>query len=1116
MLKTDDFISIFIKSNVVGFYVYQDNGIIVETNDCMAKILGFSKKEELLGHSIKEFLYENKDKIEEVINKRLNGDNLLLEYYNYTFKDKESALVYVDAISYTINFKGKYSGFVIVVNKTKEFLYLKLYKALYYINKLIVEEMDEVKLLNRACDILVNIIGYSIVGYGRIDEKNKKLNMLYSCANNEQAAKEFKSLTISIDTASIYGQGTVAQAYKENKVVAIHNIQNSSCMRVWKEFFCKYNIHSACSIPIEKDGKVKYILLIDDSYKEPFSDDCFVLLESIKENLSFALEKIDNLNQIEVLGRAIQVSHEWVLFTDQDGFITFCNDAVTRISSYNKKDLIGKKPNVFKSGIHDNDFYKKLWDSIKGGRIFSGRIINKRKDGSLYYLDKIIIPILLNNKIINFVDLSRDVTQLVKQQERLEFQLKVYDTIYRLLNMYIKQIDIDNLRLKLIKIISENLDIPLVVWFKRFNTKDEVNVNIYFKEKISISESVFKDFVNILLSNVTSSEEIVCLDNMFNSLNFYPLILTLEKNKHVFEGIILFLNSKNINFITYFDLLLKEVKSLLMHFEQKGRLRLIYDALEKSFDLVIVADKDLNITQIVGDVEDVLLFKEIDFQSKNISEISEIIDNEKLSKDIMSLTEKGGTLSTFINFFDKNGNKKLFYTTIVADPENKNHEKFIFLCNRLTNENKLLNEMDRLLNYDKVTGLVNRNHLKKIVSDYIKSIVGEDTFLGIVIVNPLSFADVNRVFGFNVGNIIINEIANRLKAVLRDNDIIAKLESDKFGIFLKELRDINDILLVINKIQKKLLEPFYVGGNFIRLYFTFGVVTYPKDGKSFEELMHRAQIALLDAKFKEDRVGFYNKDIEVGSRRRLEIKTLLEKALENKEIEVYYQPYVDRYKNIVGVESLLRWFKDGELIPTGDFIEYLESINLIIDVEYFVFENVIDCMGQLSLPMKFSVNVSKQTLTSPMTKSKLTDLLSRSKIDSSNLILEIVERIYFDNFEKILKKIESLKELGIEFSLDDFGTGYSSLSFIADLPVNYLKIDLEFVKKLPGNQKIINLVKSIIFMARQLNLKVIAEGVETEEQFKILRDFGCDYFQGFYFYKPMSKKDLLKIFYKTK
>ncbi|MGA1846600.1 EAL domain-containing protein [Deferribacter abyssi] len=1108
-MLVEDFIRILNNSNIIGYYIYQNNGIIVEANDCMAAILGFNKKSELLGKNIKDFLYENRSEMETIIRKRTQGEKLLKEYHKYTFIGKDGALVYTDAITYTVSYKNKFSGFALVVDKTKEFSYLKLYKFLSYINKLIIESSDEKEVLKKTCDILVDIIGYTVVGFGIIDRKTKNLNMLYSRSKNIEAAFDLIKLHINVETTSNSSQGTVFHAYKKNKIVTFNNVQNRKNMLTWKNFFKKYNIHSACSIPIKKDGKIKYILLIDDSYKDSFDDKHLSLMTRIKLDLEFLIQKVNRLKKIELLDKAIESSHEWFIITDNDGYITYCNDSVEQISGYNKSQLIGKKTNIFKSGLHDLSFYKNLWDTIKSGKIFSSRIINKREDGSFYHLEKIIVPIREHGDIVNFVDLSKDVTQLVYQEKKLEFQLKIYNTLYNMLSMYIELIDTKDFTKKLLKIISEKLDIPLVILFKQYKS-EKTDLSFYIKENSDLNESVINNLTNYILTQNLFNKEIICIKNL--DINYFSIILSLNKNDFLFEGLILIIPWEYENFTDFFELLLKEVKLLVNHLEQKNKLSIINNALKNSFDMVIITDPDFNILQIEENMREKSFIKNTKkLQGKHISEFSDIFEDSIVYKNLKTTIIKEGSLSKFVNFYDINGNIKKFYTTIVAHFENKIHKNFIFLCNQLSNETKLIDELDKFLNYDSTTGLINAKSFQKNVVDYLDSIFNKNTIFGIVIINHLNFGEINRAFGFNAGNLIISEIGERIKKVLRNYDIIAKLESDRFGILLKDLINENDIMIVINKIKNELLNPFHIKESTIQLNFTFGVVIYPKDGKNYDELIHRTHIALLDAKFKKDKIGFYSKTLEISSKKRLELKTHLKKALDNNEIRVFYQPYVDKDGNIVGAESLLRWFKDGELVPTGSFIEYLESINLIIDIEHFVFEEVINCTRKIPIPFKFAINISKQTLTNSSTITKLSSLLNNNDIRKSSLIFEIVERIYVDDFDEVVKVINSISKLGIDFSLDDFGTGFSSLTLLANLPLKSLKIDLMFVREIPHNDKILNLIKSIIFMAKQLNLKVIAEGVETSEQFKILKELGCDYFQGFYFYKPMCKEDLLSI-----
>ncbi len=271
-------------------------------------------------------------------------------------------------------------------------------------------------------------------------------------------------------------------------------------------------------------------------------------------------------------------------------------------------------------------------------------------------------------------------------------------------------------------------------------------------------------------------------------------------------------------------------------------------------------------------------------------------------------------------------------------------------------------------------------------------------------------------------------------------------------------------------------------------------------------------MALAEAKSRgENQIGFFRKDFETEATKVLSLREQLHSALENKEFVPYFQPYVGADERIAGAESLLRWKRYDTVVPPMEFIPYLEQTDLIKRVEIHVLENVITTIKDIKKKLPISVNMSKKSLINPNLFRIVMDRIEKHNLDPSLLKIEIVERSFIDNFARLNELIENFKSKGIGFSIDDFGTGYSSLSYLSKLNVESVKIDISFVREITKSKHTRNIVETIIFLSKKLNIKTIAEGVETKEQFEILKDMGCDYFQGYLFYKPLPKEEFKKV-----
>jgi diguanylate cyclase (GGDEF)-like protein len=386
----------------------------------------------------------------------------------------------------------------------------------------------------------------------------------------------------------------------------------------------------------------------------------------------------------------------------------------------------------------------------------------------------------------------------------------------------------------------------------------------------------------------------------------------------------------------------------------------------------------------------------------------------------------------------------------------------------------------------------------------------------VAIINPINFSQVNRAFGFEEGNQILKEIAERIKSALRDYDIVAKLESDRYGVLLKELKNEEDALIIMTKVLDSLLKPYNIGKHRINLSFDVGLSLIPKDGDNPEILIDRAQSALTDARAKgENTFGFFRKDLAIQAFNKLKLKNSLINAIENREFIVYYQPYFDKNRKIVGAEALLRWQKDNEIIPPMEFIPYLEETEMIVKVDSqvldIVLNNILNLKKRNINTPTISINVAPQSLIKKDFDKKLISAVSKTGVESNLINIEIIERAFLHNIDYVQELIKKLKQKGFGLSIDDFGTGYSSLSYLTRLTVDYIKIDMSFIRQMMEDVNTRSIVETIIYLSHKLNMQTIAEGVETQNQYDMLCNMGCDYFQGYLFSRPLPEKEFEKL-----
>jgi len=432
---------------------------------------------------------------------------------------------------------------------------------------------------------------------------------------------------------------------------------------------------------------------------------------------------------------------------------------------------------------------------------------------------------------------------------------------------------------------------------------------------------------------------------------------------------------------------------------------------------------------------------------------------------------------------------------------------------------------------DPVTGLFSYNVLISKLNEHVQKSLEEHnqkTLEAFLLVDVYRFTYINNIYGFKTGDNVLKFVGRTIKHMLKSTDVIGRVNADVFGIILTNLYDKNDIVEFIDKIKTVFRQPFGMDGNAITVSVQIGIALIPEHGLNIEEIYTSAEIALSEAKKgPEWNYVFFNDELKAKTMRFLHYKALLEKAFNEEEFVLYYQPYFYADDlSIAGFETLTRWrSKHHGVMPPIHFIPILEETGLILKLETFIIDQVCRDLKRIN-NTKFatnkmvstSINISPTSFKNEDVHKKVTKIVSWHKKGgkstecglSNQINIEITESSFLENPSKMIATLEQLKTSGFRISLDDFGTGYSSFSYLKDLPIDYLKIDISFVKQITTNDKLKSITKAIIDLAHNLEMKTIAEGVETKEQFELLRSFGCDIIQGFWLAKPMPIDELIE------
>ena len=548
---------------------------------------------------------------------------------------------------------------------------------------------------------------------------------------------------------------------------------------------------------------------------------------------------------------------------------------------------------------------------------------------------------------------------------------------------------------------------------------------------------------------------------------------------------------------------------------------MILVALNSGSDFVIISDKYFNILYVNESAYKIFGYSERELVGEHYSKIFKEGSGKKGSAvKFLGTILSGEILTDIFTYKTKDRGSIYCYTTFTPFEDSGDIEHYITVGKDITNEIKAEETIEQLIYFDSLTGLPNKKMLKEKIDEFIKDAgySGAPSHCALAIINPVNFSFINHTFGFETGNKIIVEMSNRIKTVIKSYDILARWEADKFAIFLKKLKLDEDALHIINRILSILNEPhILLDGKKINISFNAGISLYPKDAQKSQDIFDKAESALLNSKLKgENTVGFFKKEFTEYARKKVELRNGLNEAMAKNEFVLHYQPYFDIKTGLIkGAEALLRWQRDGRLTPPMEFIPFLEQSGMITKVENWVLDEVASKVkiwsnkGLNVVPV--SMNISPASFGNPHIKDNILYTIGKNGMQPGLFNFEIVERTFIENLEYAGKLLNDLKENGFKLSIDDFGTGYSSLSYLVDLPFDNLKIDISFVRKMISDKHSRYIVETIIYLSKKLNMKSIAEGVETEEQLELLKKLGCDCVQGFLLSKPLEETKFEKL-----
>lgn len=434
--------------------------------------------------------------------------------------------------------------------------------------------------------------------------------------------------------------------------------------------------------------------------------------------------------------------------------------------------------------------------------------------------------------------------------------------------------------------------------------------------------------------------------------------------------------------------------------------------------------------------------------------------------------------------------------------------------NDITHLKKAEERLQYMATHDGLTGLPNRNLLDIFLAESMAYADDTHSEMAVCFLDIDRFKLINDTLGHHYGDLLLIEVAKRLKRNLRENDIIVRMGGDEFVVIFRDIHAVETIRSVAKKLCRSIEKLFLIEGQELTVTLSIGISRYPTDASDKQTLLKFADLALYYVKdHYRNNFQFYAHDLNTKAASKMLMTTELHRAIHNNEFVIYYQPIVDvKSKKIKSLEALIRWeHPDKGLLLPDEFLPMAEESGIIIELENWVFDKV--CKQNIILDEEhhkidiITINISPSNLYRSDFIAKIKRLLLQQKVDPKHLIFELTENSLIKDFEGCLVKINQLKRMGIKVFIDDFGVGYLNLDYLGKMPIDGIKINKSFVQAIHKNKNNDAIISTIISLAHRLNLIVIAEGVETEEQLHFLKDLDCDLFQGILYAEPRDQLD---------
>ncbi len=658
------------------------------------------------------------------------------------------------------------------------------------------------------------------------------------------------------------------------------------------------------------------------------------------------------------------------------------------------------------------------------------------------------------------------------------------------------------------ELIAKGLEIPVII--------SDQNISPLSGDQILVKlHQLYPKTLKILLTGQADGDKVGNLVNVGALYHYIPkpwdetdLILTVKEALRSYEQ----------------EEQLAQQNKLLIetNAELAQSLSLLMATLEATADGILVLDNNGNVVRFNQKFLNLWSISEDINSIKDKNQILELACRQVLQSDICCFQQSKTLSKQNNNQLIELKNNKILECCIQIQQINQENVGSVWSFSDITEREKRENIIKHQAFHDSLTGLANRSYFNLQLKKSLIEVHNSEEMLAVIFFDLDHFKKINDTLGHDTGDILLKKLVQRLNNCIRDNDLISRWGGDEFTLLLPKISCRQDATTIANRILNSLQSAFKIKNHYLRVTCSIGIAVYPDDGEDGETLLKNADIALYQAKYRgRNNYQHYNHNFNSQAHQRLDIENKLYSALENQEFVLYYQPIIDIITGkIVKMEALLRWQRpDVGLIGPNIFIPLAEENGQIVAIGEWVLETACTqnqlwhSMGMKSLSV--SVNLSARQFQQQDIVSRVNDILNKTNLPSSALELEITETVTIENKDIAKTILGQFHHMGISLAMDDFGTGYSSLSYLKEFSFDTIKIDRFFVKNVLDSPEDTAILKAIVSLGQGLNVKVVAEGVETLEITDFLKNLQCQYMQGYYFSRPLPAHEATSLLQKN-